>query len=522
MDNLAVICPDVAFKIEYYDTDEQFEQESGHGSAVQGRLYVMSGSREDGYVFVVNRARMQEAWLQSVLKDLLEPEAFMTAFIVSELSVLKYEQGSFSASRAAYRHSERLQKDELYYCVYHSLLRKFSEYRLARELPEFGKLLALFNMGTQAAGWHKLVQGLRHRNEVRALEAFLQYGVVELDGVIAGFVDFMVPLALAAIRTEREHVIVTVQLLCDWLEGLRLGVAPKTDDELEEAAALEPGSMAEMAAVHVISNEELCEVVRKENLRALRARMENMATQVGKLASVGRFVSYSSDKSQFFLDTVRKYHHEISELEYIFRQSFTAMKIISAFDGDVDLKKQQEAYLASKTAEESKVYQYYLKRKVSVDIMIIRDVSGSTYRFEREYAEAIIEILAAVNDFEGIRTLVIDFEGGAVLRKGFDVKAEQTSIVPQSGGGTNLLPAVKLLADQLLKGKRRLMFVLSDGEINDREQAERELAAYCSRNQIEVVKLTFDECDKYGYEHTTIVNLHKFIAQKIIEKGIEC
>ncbi len=143
MDNLAVICPDVAFKIEYYDTDEQFEQESGHGSAVQGRLYVMSGSREDGYVFVVNRARMQEAWLQSVLKDLLEPEAFMTAFIVSELSVLKYEQGSFSASRAAYRHSERLQKDEMYYCVYHSLLRKFSEYRLARELPEFGKLLAL-------------------------------------------------------------------------------------------------------------------------------------------------------------------------------------------------------------------------------------------------------------------------------------------------------------------------------------------------------------------------------------------
>lgn len=120
-----------------------------------------------------------------------------------------------------------------------------------------------------------------------------------------------------------------------------------------------------MAAVHVISNEELCEVVRKENLRALRARMENMATQVGKLAGVGRFVSYSSDKSQFFLDTVRKYHHEISELEYIFRQSFTAMKIISAFDGDVDLKKLQEAYLASKTAEESKVYQYYLKCKVS-------------------------------------------------------------------------------------------------------------------------------------------------------------
>ena len=84
-----------------------------------------------------------------------------------------------------------------------------------------------------------------------------------------------------------------------------------------------------------------------------------------------------------------------------------------------------------------------------------------------------------------------------------------------------LLPAVQLLEEQKLKGRRRLLFVLSDGEINDREAAELELTAYCSRNQIEQIKLTFDEGDKYGYEHTTIINLHKFIAQKIVEKGID-
>ena len=48
----------------------------------------------------------------------------------------------------------------------------------------------------------------------------------------------------------------------------------------------------------------------------------------------------------------------------------------------------------------------------------------------------------------------------------------------------------------MLKGKRRLLFLLSDGEINDREQAERELNDYCRRNQIEMVKITFDEEDK--------------------------
>ena len=84
-----------------------------------------------------------------------------------------------------------------------------------------------------------------------------------------------------------------------------------------------------------------------------------------------------------------------------------------------------------------------------------------------------------------------------------------------------MLQAVQLLEEQKLKGRRRLLFVLSDGEINDREAAELELTAYCSRNQIEQIKLTFDEGDKYGYEHTTIINLHKFIAQKIVEKGID-
>ena len=75
------------------------------------------------------------------------------------------------------------------------------------------------------------------------------------------------------------------------------------------------------------------------------------------------------------------------------------------------------------------------------------------------------------------------------------------------------------LQEQVLKGKRRLLFLLSDGEINDREQAERELNDYCRRNQIEMVKITFDEEDKYGYEHTTIINLHRFLARRIIEKG---
>lgn len=364
MENFAILCPELAFKIEYYADAAAYQDSVGTEC---GQLCCCTGSREDGYVLAVNCEWLLEAWQHSALHGLLSSESFTDAFVVSELSVLRYEKTALFTGTEGYRHLERLKKDILYRCIYRSLFRTFCEYKLARELPEFGKLLTLLNMTTQDVELEQLVKYLPQRGQLEALQVFLKYGIIEPQGD-SSFYDFMVPLA-------------------------------------------------------------------------------------------------------------------------------------------------------SKTAEESRVYQYYLRRKVSVDIMIIRDVSGSTYRFEREYAEALIEILAAVNNFDGIRTLVIDFEGGAKVRKSFIDKAEQTSIVPLSGGGTNLLPAVRLLQEQVLKGKRRLLFLLSDGEINDREQAERELNDYCRRNHIEMVKITFDEEDKYGYEHTTIINLHRFLARRIIEKG---
>lgn len=77
-----------AFKIEYYDTDEQFGAEAG--KLDPGKLYARTGSREDGYVFAVNLEKMQEVWSASVLAELLSLKSFMDAFIISELSVLKY------------------------------------------------------------------------------------------------------------------------------------------------------------------------------------------------------------------------------------------------------------------------------------------------------------------------------------------------------------------------------------------------------------------------------------------------
>ena len=143
MENFAVLCPELAFKIEYYADAAAYQ---GSVGTECGQLCCCTGSREDGYVLAVNCEWLLEAWQHSALHGLLSSESFTDAFVVSELSVLRYEKTALFTGAEGYRHLERLKKDILYRCIYRSLFRTFCEYKLARELPEFGKLLTLLNL----------------------------------------------------------------------------------------------------------------------------------------------------------------------------------------------------------------------------------------------------------------------------------------------------------------------------------------------------------------------------------------
>lgn len=107
----------------------------------------------------------------------------------------------------------------------------------------------------------------------------------------------MVPLALTAVRTELQNLIVVTDLLTEWLQGLRMTSEITPVWEQKAAAA---GTAGSMSMLKVFSEEELCEIVRKEHIRELKAKMQNAASQTGKLAGVGRMVSRSGDTSQFF------------------------------------------------------------------------------------------------------------------------------------------------------------------------------------------------------------------------------
>ena len=519
MINLSVICPEMAVSVSRIETAEEFLSQHSAQKITEDTPFVFIDNGQEGYDICFNIQKIKQLHHDSWLKNLVDYEVFIDGFIIKQIAELRYTVQRHTFDEQFQRHSIQMKESPLYAVIYENIFSAMTEYNLCFEFPELARMLELLNSAVMFSQISRLQDSFYaiFIPYIDALEKLLRFHYISPDVDIA-FINFCLPLCLSAKRTNYVSVIASSSLIEQWLHEAKNVIVRRV--EIAQQHETQKKNPAYSKDIRSVTDKELDEIDRNAAALSVRSKLEDIAKEVGLQAGTGRVRHKTNETTLFFLDTIRKYHKEIAELEYFFKRTFTSMKIIDSFDGDINLHKQQSAYIASITKEEAKVFQFYRKKKVSVDIMILRDVSGSTFKFEREYAEGLIEILAAVNSFKGIRTLEIDFGGESKLNKSFDQSIEIASIFPVSGGGTNILPAIRLLKGQVFKGKRRLLFILSDGEINDLAQANYELDEFCKINNITVIKIALGEFANNGFEQIHIRNLHKYIAKNIVEQGV--
>lgn len=250
--------------------------------------------------------------------------------------------------------------------------------------------------------------------------------------------------------------------------------------------------------------------------------MQGMVNKVNDLmkgakASLDKANLPKKNGSTFFLQTIDKYKHQISEMEKMFKKVFTKVVPVNAFDGDINFKKQQLAYLSSKTNEDAKVYNYQKKELVDVDIIILRDISGSTGDVEVPYAESVIMFLSAVNRIPGIRTMQIDYNESAKINKQFHESVDISCIYPVSNGGTDVASAYRVVLQQKLKGKLKLLFVISDGETFDKVTAKK-LENVMENVGICIIKFAVNGATLDGYKSVNIKDLHNEITKEVLKR----
>lgn len=259
--------------------------------------------------------------------------------------------------------------------------------------------------------------------------------------------------------------------------------------------------------------------IQDEQTKDAMQGMVNKANDLmkGIKASLDKVNLPKKNGSTFFLQTIDKYKHQISEMEKMFKKVFTKVVPVNAFDGDINFKKQQLAYLSSKTNEDAKVYNYQKKELVDVDIIILRDISGSTGDVEVPYAESVIMFLSAVNRIPGIRTMQIDYNESAKINKQFHESVDISCIYPVSNGGTDVSSAYRVVLQQKLKGKLKLLFVISDGETFDKVTAKKmenviENAGIC------IIKFAVNGATLDGYKSVNIKDLHNEITKEVLKR----
>lgn len=518
--NLSVICPDLALKIRLTETKAEFLRFYGDPEINEDTPFVFLGSVADGYEIIFNQEKIIELYQNSWLIRYTDYEVLIDGFIIKQLARLRYSANKNTFDEIFQAHLLRETQSPLYYAVYETIFSYMAEYRLCYDFPELSPTLEVLNSTVTYSYGNKLkAMGGNYTlyfPYIEALDRLLHYHAIS-EKVDIAFINFSLPFVLLAKRTGYHNVIEASLLIEEWLRDTvsvhyDRGGTRQTGERPEKEVMYEKD-------IRSVTDRELEEIDHEAVLHSVKSRVQDIAKEIGLQAGTGRIRHRINEANAFFLDTVQRYHKEISELKYMFRRVFTSMKVVDSFDGDINLRRLQDAYLSSITGEEMKIFQYYQKRKISVDIMILRDVSGSTYLFEKEYAEAIIMLLAAVDGFAGIRTLEIDFGGEAILNKDFSQSLDTASIRPCSGGGTSILPALAILRKQILRGRRRLLFILSDGEINDLNAADSLLEEMMQNDGVEVFKIALGELANHGYEYVHVKNLHKLIAKKILERG---
>jgi hypothetical protein len=132
----------------------------------------------------------------------------------------------------------------------------------------------------------------------------------------------------------------------------------------------------------------------------------------------------------------------------------------------MNLKKLQEAYMSSITADEGSYFVKYQRVMPEFDAIIVRDVSGSTDSFKNEYAESTIVISKALESFNKVNLGVVDFSADVAFVKYFDEELEAARIHPVSKSRTNLGAALNSIAEEdrmVWKNNNKLVIIITDG-----------------------------------------------------------
>lgn len=416
-----------------------------------------TSNRHTKYIIKLNKisakAMFQESWVRvSPRSYLVTFDTFLSGLMLHEVSHIKYKSFDIKAPAT----------DGTFHAIHNILLDSQCEYSLTMDHPSTSPYIRVcLSILKRDTDLHSDIAGAKQVEKmVSDLFYLTRFGVVR-KGTDIEYVNFILPHVLAAIRQNNMSVMDATKLIYQYIYSK----SDKKTRQLIKRSTSQDGSF---------TNDNIKEA--EEGQKVASSSVLNSIKQIksGKFIVAGKTdnkVELQEKDSGFYRKTVDKHYTFIQNLRHVFKMRLDKIKVVPAVEGDLNIRRQMQAYVSSYTQEPTKDYHVYKRILNSLDVVIIRDISGSTSGEKVEYAEMTVCLLAALQDFSGIRVAEIDFSDDSFVNLNFGEKVSQTRVNPRAEAGTVVSPAYRLALDMQYQGKKRIWIVITDGAFHDSTNA---------------------------------------------------
>ena len=367
-------------------------------------------------------------------------EEFKMAFLTKALSLVRYgsvEYMNFLNKALPYRSNQVweyiFELSELCRC----------QYQLSCDMPAFSKYLEIYNMTERKTVTMEMI----HED----MERF-EHIVSEFDTVSS----MLHELYFLTIHNRSDGPGNISEFALPYVQCARRGTV------------FDSANAAEAIYNYILLPNELHKVF---NFQINELFME-VEEETDEVFEDDRPIIQADEAIGFYRDVLIKRMEEILRVRNVFKRIFSMTEQVEVYEGDIDLRKQQQMYVNSLTGDEGRTYLQRKFKNTSMDVVIVRDISFSTDLNKVEYAEVIVELLAALEGIESVRTAQIDFSDIARLNKRFEQPVGKASVAPEAFGATKMLEALNIIEKLDFYSSKRLVFIITDGEIEDYEQCQ--------------------------------------------------
>lgn len=497
--NVVAICPDKQVEIERVEITKAEEL---------AFEYAMCSKEKDGkYKIILNMAKIKELWENSWLYDYVTMDVFEAAFTLHELAHVKYTI-----------FEDDVNKSNLAKTIKNILEDARIEYQMSYDFPESSIFFNILLSTLQSE-----INGNKENPENGSIESIVydlfdlaRYNIIN-DNSNKELINKMLPFVVLMRRGSPKDCDIACEIILNLIQKNMSQANQSIPNKIEiKQKAISEKDRKKKQSQHNSSEAEKQIASKFFDEKIVKEKIEKSlnSNKAGNAVSV-----VNKERTSFFLQTAIEHKNEISSLRSLFDRAFVDFKNIAANDGDLNFAKQQSAYINSIIGEEGKDYQYRKKERVLLDVVLLRDISGSISNVKDNYAKSIVILLSALENIDGIRTAQIDFNSNHYTNKTFDSGIEKATINPVASGGTSIRSAYQEVLKYQFKSKRNLVIVISDGDFIESQSEVRMLESDINK-MAKIVKFAIGGFAKDGYKSIAIKDIPKEMAKAIIKEGL--